>query len=62
MTLKEYTQAHSLTLKKLEALTGIDFRVLHRYITGQSLPSLKNAYKIYKSTKKRVKLEDWFEG
>lgn len=62
MTLKSYMIKNNLTLKKLEAKVGIDFRTLSGYVSGRIQPSLKSAYKIYKKTNKQVKLKDWFEG
>jgi transcriptional regulator with XRE-family HTH domain len=60
MTLQEYVDLNGLTLKKLEKKTGINFRILHRYLKGQCLPSLTNAHKIYLTCGRKVKLGDWF--
>ena len=51
---------NKLTLKKMEAKTGIDHRMLSLYTNRHRLPSLKNAYRIYIGSGKKVKLEDWF--
>lgn len=59
MTLKEYMTQKKVTLRKMEELTGIDFRTLSRYNLGKVLPSLKNAKRIKVATKGKVKMEDW---
>jgi len=59
-TLNSYMSKNKLTFTKMEALTGINFRVLHRYSMGDTLPSLINAHKIYMATKGQIKLQDWF--
>ena len=60
MTLYEYMRIFNFTLKEMQKRTGINFRVLSRYNTGESYPSLINAHKIYIATNKKVNLKDWF--
>ena len=59
MRFKEYISQYS-SLRKFAKKCGIDHRVLQRYYCGNNLPGLRNAFKIYKATGRKVKLGDWF--
>lgn len=62
MNLKDYVATTvDVTFRSLSSKTGIAEAQLNRYANGKSLPSLKNAFVIYKKTNKKVKLEDWFK-
>lgn len=53
---------HRITFKAFSYKVGIAEAQLNRYANGAQLPNLRNAYKIYEASNKRVKLQDWFEG
>lgn len=61
MKFKKYIQTFDTSLRKFAIKSGIDHRVLQRYYSGKSLPSIPNAYKIWKATGKKVNLKDWME-
>lgn len=61
MTLKDYLSKKKLTYRAFSKKVDIDSAQLVRWANGQILPSLKNAYKIYKATRGQVKLHDWFK-
>ena len=60
MTLREFMDKKKYSCRSLGAALGIQPAQLSRYVTGKHLPSLKTAYVIYKFSKKKIKLEDWF--
>lgn len=60
MTLKEYLTKNKISFRSFSKVVNIDQAQLNRYANGIQQPSLGNAYKIYKATKKKIKLEDWF--
>jgi len=60
LNFKNYLNINDVTLKDMEKRTGINFRTLSLYKLGRVLPSLSNAYKVYKATKGKVGLKDWF--
>lgn len=62
MGLKEYLVKNHITYRAFSKTVGIDAAQLARYANGQQLPNLKNAYKIFKGTKKVVNLQSWFGG
>lgn len=62
MTLDKYLKRKKLTVKEFSANVGINLKMVYLYLGGERLPSLRNAYKIYKCTRGQVKLKDWFDG
>ena len=62
MTLKEYLQKYGISFRAFSKIVDIDQAQLNRYANGIHKPSLETAYKIYKATKKKVNLKDWFHG
>ncbi len=60
MTLREYLKVKNYTIRHFSRLVDIDSAQVCRYLTGSFKPSLDNAYKIYLTTNKKVKLQDWF--
>lgn len=62
MPFKEYIKKSGMTFRAFSLVVKIDQAQLNRYANGLKKPSLENAYKIYIATKKKVKLEDWFDG
>lgn len=58
-TLREYLTINQETFRAFAARVDMDPAQLNRYISGKQMPSLKNAYKIYKATKKKVGFEGW---
>lgn len=61
MVLKQYLTRHKITYRAFSSTVDIDSAQIARYANGLILPSLKNALKIFKSTKRQVGLEDWFK-
>lgn len=59
MTLQEYMTQNGVTLRDMEEVTEIDFRTLSLYKLKKVIPSIKNAAKIKKATRGKVKMEDW---
>lgn len=53
---------HRITYKAFSHKVGIAEAQLNRYANGAQLPNLRNAYKIFYATNKKVRLVDWFEG
>ena len=58
-TLRAYLAHNKLTLRAFSIKSGIDQSQLSRYNNRLATPSLENAYKIYRSTDKSVKMEEW---
>lgn len=61
MKLGEYLHTNNMSLRFFAKQTGIHYRQLHRYVRGEGVPSLLNAYKIWKASKRKVRLQDWID-
>lgn len=60
MPFLEYLKKEGMTFRAFSKIVDIDQTQLSRYAHGRKKPSLENAYKIYLASKKKIKLEDWF--
>ena len=58
-TLRSYLAHNKMTLRVFSGLSGIDQSQLSRYNNRLATPSLENAYKIYRASKKASKMEIW---
>jgi transcriptional regulator with XRE-family HTH domain len=59
ITLRSYLSDNKMTLRAFSMISNIDQSQLSRYNNRLSIPSLENAYKIYRASKKAVKMEGW---
>lgn len=48
-----------ITYKEFGLRIGVSLRTIHRYINGESEPTVRMAQKIMEETNNRVKFEDW---
>lgn len=60
-TLREYLTQNRLTLRAFSYVSDVDQSQLSRYINGKTVPTLENAYKIYRASKKAIKMEVWID-
>ena len=58
-TLREYLDKNKLTLRAFSIKSDVDQSQLSRYINARTVPTLENAYKIYRASKKAIKMEVW---
>lgn len=58
-TLRAYLADNKMTLRAFSQVADIDQSQLSRYNNRLSMPTLENAYKIYRATRKSVKMEVW---
>ena len=61
MTLKDYLDRHELTNIGFARKSGVDTTKISKFANGHARPSLDNAYKIFKASQGKVKLDDWFK-
>ena len=59
--LRDYLTKNNLTLRAFSTKADIDQSQISRYINGITKPTLENAYKIYRATKKAIRMEEWLD-
>lgn len=61
MKLNEYLEINKISQSAFSRLAQLDQAQISRFLGGLSKPSVEAAYKIYRATKKKVKMEEWVD-
>ena len=61
MDLKNYLTNLKMTHSEFADKLGVSQVTVTRYVNSTRKPSMDMAFKIQKLTKRKVKIEDWFE-